>query len=338
MKKFNLIFFLKSIICLLLFSIFLAIVWIVWFEYHPMPLVNAVNVCRSLKEVSRRREAFRHVQKYNYALKNKLPENLRPDGRYKDYVWTLWLGGENEAPQIIKNCFKSMRKYLGNRRLIVLDEQSISKYIGIPDYILEKYKKGIITPTSFSDIVRYCLLYKYGGLWLDSTILLTGPFPDKILEQPFFMFSQPALIRLNKFLTTTWIVRSMPANAILKDIINLYFEYWLHEEKIVDYYFIFFFFTMAVENDPEARAIFEKMPCICEQYHFFSSYVFPYEQGLLRRFIKYARYPLHKLTYKDTIFMQKGWVSKDHYERSLLHFFSRKDALEQLQEMGLAEK
>lgn len=307
-----------------------------WLQtYRPMHLADALGMVGTFSDFSEHRNAFNNIQKYKYAMQHDIPQNLQPDGRYKDCVWTLWLQGEENAPQVIKNCINSMRKYLNNRRLIVLDKKNLSQYVTFPDYVWDKYKKGLITHTFFSDIVRYCLLYKYGGIWLDATVLLTGAFPNEILNQDFFMFSEFPVLRFCKFLTTTWLMKSQAGNPLLKDVINLCFEYWRNERELIDYYLVFLFFTLAVENDPEARIIFEKMPYHREQYHFFS--FFSYSDDTLQKFIQYSQYPIHKLTYKDTLTMQAGVISKQEYEEGLFRFFNREDALEQLQKMMLAE-
>ena len=67
----------------------------------------------------------------------------------------------------------------------ILTKDNFKEYIDIPDYVLEKYEHGLILPAHLSDIVRCCLLYKYGGVWLDSTILMCGPMPGECMEYCF---------------------------------------------------------------------------------------------------------------------------------------------------------
>jgi hypothetical protein len=38
---------------------------------------------------------------------------------------------------------------------------------------LEKYQKKIIDNTHFSDLLRLELLIKYGGTWIDASVLVT---------------------------------------------------------------------------------------------------------------------------------------------------------------------
>ena len=45
-------------------------------------------------------------------------------------------------------------------------------YCYIPKHIIDKYKNGIIKSAHFADIIRTCLLYENGGLWIDATIFV----------------------------------------------------------------------------------------------------------------------------------------------------------------------
>lgn len=267
---------------------------------------------------------WKYLSGYKYALEHKLPDNLRPNGRYQNCVWTLWLQGEENAPPIVKTCFKSMRTYIKNRRLMILDEKSVAKYISIPKDIVEKYKKGIIPAAMFSDLVRYSLLYKYGGLWLDATVLLTDQLPAKIVNSDFFMFSISR--SYNEFLTTNWFIHSPhPGNVVLKDLINICTEYWRCENTLRHYFIAFTFLTIIAQTDSEAGRIIAKMPRIDEQRHFWLMGTYSYSDQLMKNMIEHSPTAIHKLSYKGP-----------KYDNSILHFFSRPNALEELQRMGLA--
>ena len=104
----------------------------------------------------------------------------------KEKIFTIWLQGEENAPALVKSCFRSIRRHC-KQELIVLDEKTIFDYISLPKEILEKYKKGKIKHAHFADICRVELLYEHGGIWMDSTCFVTGPIPDWLVEQDFFV-------------------------------------------------------------------------------------------------------------------------------------------------------
>ena len=128
-----------------------------------------------------------YLNKYHYILDKEF-KICAEDNKYSNCIWQLWLQGFDNAPDIVKKCVKSVKYFCHDKKIIYLDEKNISNYITIPEHIMHKYKKGIISPAHFSDYIRVALLSKYGGLWLDSTILLTDKIPDEIFESKIFLF------------------------------------------------------------------------------------------------------------------------------------------------------
>ena len=314
------------------------ILLIILIKYPPIALQDFVGSAISNSEKDNRKFCFQYIDKYKYALHNKIPNYLQPNGRYQDCVWTLWLQGEKNTPTLVKNCIQSFKTYLKGRRIIVVDENTLGKYIKLPPNVMQKYKSGKISKTYFSDIVRYCLLYKYGGLWIDATVLLTDRFPSRILAQDFFMFSTNTYFDSCKLLTVSWLIYApQPGNIICKDIINLNFEYWKHEDKLMLYLLVYAFFTLSIENDTQARAVFEKMITVYEQFHFARSYIMPYSDDLLNSLIKHSHFPIHKLSFKGDKCARIGVIDKNLYENSILYFFTQEHAFETLQKKGLAK-
>ena len=114
-----------------------------------------------------------------------IPERKVVKNDKNEKIFTIWLQGEENAPELVKACFRSVRKNC-KQELVVLDEKTLFDYIKLPDVIMEKRKKGMIKNAHFADICRVELLYNYGGFWLDSTGFATGPIPDWIVKEDFF--------------------------------------------------------------------------------------------------------------------------------------------------------
>lgn len=105
----------------------------------------------------------------------------------KTPIWVCWWQGEENMPPIVKACVNRMRECLPeNTQLHIITVQNMPQYINLPVHILEKHKKGQITHAHLSDVLRFGLLGEYGGLWLDSTIYLSKPLPEKIFTEKFY--------------------------------------------------------------------------------------------------------------------------------------------------------
>lgn len=209
----------------------------------------------------------------------------------------LWLQGESEAPAIVKKCIKSIREHSNGREVVMLSDANISHYITIPNFILKKKGKGIISNTHFSDIVRILLLEQYGGIWMDATIYQTGILPNYIANAPLFCFKSPFLMP-GHIKASNWFIKAEPHNEIISNTRKLLLSYWEHEKKLKHYFLFHLFFSIAIESSPHRRDLWESVP----YFNNVTPHTLQFE--LFRPFNK-ERWeqiremsPVHKLTYK----------------------------------------
>ena len=135
-------------------------------------------------------QAFLH-EKYSALIKKyaKAVINEETCPHVKDYqIYFCWLQGEANLPPIVRCCYNSFKQNAGRYKIVFIDEQNFSKYVDIPPHVMDKFRTGKITRTHFSDILRVNLLERYGGLWLDSTILVTEPLEKykDFWQMPYF--------------------------------------------------------------------------------------------------------------------------------------------------------
>ena len=103
----------------------------------------------------------------------------------KPIIWVYWGQGEANMPPLVKACYKQLNYYNRNVRLITND--NIGNFISISPIITQKVKTGQIGWANYSDIIRNTLLAKYGGLWLDSTVWVSGKIPiEKLMKLSLF--------------------------------------------------------------------------------------------------------------------------------------------------------
>lgn len=214
-----------------------------------------------------------------------------------DIIWFCWFQGMDAAPEIVKVCYNSLKKNITNKRIIVITLQNYKEYVCLPEYIVEKYNKGIIGQAHFSDLLRLELLINYGGTWIDSTVLCSSDrIPSCMIESPLFVFQtlKPGLDG-HATCISNWFITAYSNNKILRLVRALLYKYWMDNDVVIDYFIFHHFFQIAIEYYPE---IWNK--------------VFPYTNEtphilLLRLFDKYdgelfdsimQQTCFHKLTYK----------------------------------------
>jgi len=113
-------------------------------------------------------------------------------------------------PPIVKVRYQTLNKYSNGHVINLLTKDNLFDFISLPDYIIKKDNKNIISFTRFSDIIRMCLLYEHGGLWLDSTVLLTAPLqplPQICSRLGFWTPKDDGKIICTCFGAKNWIIR-----------------------------------------------------------------------------------------------------------------------------------
>lgn len=198
-----------------------------------------------------------------------------------DYpIWFLWWQGENAMPPIIQTCYQMLIKNSNGHKIRLVTHENFSSFVTIPSYILKKVNKKNISLTHFSDILRICLLYEYGGLWIDATVLLVKPLPPLPLICAHLGFWTPKdnCIVLNSFSNASnWIVREnkwvtfclyLSKNNLLAEFVRkLFFEYFKREKKIIDYYLFDYFISLCYDNIPDVRVMIDSVPPNNPQVH-----------------------------------------------------------------------
>ena len=184
------------------------------------------------------------------------------DDKYQGCVWVCWWQGIEKAPEIVKMCVESIRRNIGNHKLIVITEENISDYVEFPDWMIEKYKKGIISKTHLSDVLRLELMAKYGGLWLDSTFYCSDSI-EYLFDLPVWSIKRPnyrySSVACGYFANYSFgcSVENRKVYAIIRDYL---FEYWKKYDYMIDYLFLDYLIVLARNNHEYVDSLFAASP------------------------------------------------------------------------------
>lgn len=167
------------------------------------------------------------------------------------HVWICWWQGIDNAPDVIKLCFNSIQYWLADWNIHVITLDNYRQYVTFPSYIEEKWKKGVISNTLMSDLLRIDLLINHGGLWLDATTLLTGPLPDYIYRNSFFAFRNGWMDNEMINMGSWFLYASRTQNKLLLETQHLLYEYWKYNDYTKNYFLFHIFFRMVTDRYPE---------------------------------------------------------------------------------------
>lgn len=216
---------------------------------YPFMIMGYSNM--NLQSMELRNKKYKKIyKKYKKKLDNinYQKEEYNEDG--KDNIWVCWFQGVDKAPEIVKKCIESIKKYNKDKNIHIIDRKNFKEYVTIPKYILEKWEKGVISNTHFSDILRIILLIEHGGFWLDATTLLTNELPKYISKRNLFMYTFKNIDDIS-IKANSWFIFSVKDNRLLKVARDLLFEYWKREKRLKEYFLLHFFITMAIDKYPE---------------------------------------------------------------------------------------
>lgn len=201
--------------------------------------------------------------------------------RHSKVIWFCWLQGIEKAPSIVKTCYNSLKLNLPDRIICVIDNENWKEFIELPDHIVKKWEKKQIPAALFSDLLRLELLVKYGGTWIDSTVLYTGvnglkvdllvepahyqqtenQFSSSLAQSQHSKFQEYLDADLFLFQYTeqgsipvsisNWFITACSNNEILIVLRNMLYAYWKDYDCTLDYYIFHLFFSMLSKEYPE---------------------------------------------------------------------------------------
>lgn len=181
-------------------------------------------------------------------------------------IWVCWLQGKNQMPSGLQKLVGNMHRLRGEHPLQVIDYECLKTLNLLPGDVLDKYEAGSISPAFLSDIVRICLLERYGGLWMDATILQTRPIPDHVFDTPFWSVknldgSFPYSKRIPFALQwQSYFIASSPHSLFTRALESCLLEYVHRYSSMIDYYLVFYFAHLLLTEVPVLRQEYDNLP------------------------------------------------------------------------------
>lgn len=256
---------------------------------------TALEILRLATQLKTKKKLYKKYNNLLIEFDKKYDKKLTHESSNK--VWICWFQGIENAPEIVKKCYESIQKNLGDREIILITEKNMQDYVQFPNYIIEKWNKGIITNTHMTDLLRLELLTQYGGLWLDATVLCTSSnIPEYILNSDLFFFQclKPGKDGHSQYISS-WLISAKTNNKILMATKYLCYEYWEKNNYMIDYFLLHDFMSIVLEFylNEWKRVI----PVSNSTTHILLLRLFDKYDSELWRYIQ-EQTPFHKLTYK----------------------------------------
>ncbi len=208
---------------------------------------TALEILRLSTQLKTKQKLEKKYRKNLIQFDEKYDCNL--EHKKSDKVWVCWFQGMDNAPAIVKKCYESLRENLNGKEIILITSENMHKYVNMPEYIVDKWKKGQITNTHMTDLLRLELLINHGGMWIDATVLCTGKeIPDYFFDSDLFLYQSLKPGRDGQGLyISSWLICAKTHNRILMAARDLCYEYWKKNKELVDYFLVHHFISIALD-------------------------------------------------------------------------------------------
>ncbi|MGN0030426.1 MAG: capsular polysaccharide synthesis protein [Candidatus Gastranaerophilaceae bacterium] len=254
---------------------------------------------RKIRRILKGEMAKNYLKKYIKSLDCKTEREYCTNNGIENYtIWQFWDSGAENAPDIVKRCIESIDKFEPDKRHIVLDLKNISEYVELPERYYTLLSQGKMKMAHFSDILRTYLLLKYGGCWIDSTVLLTGKIPDYIINSDFFVFQNELNDDLDGLNLASYFIHSKPDNKFLKEIKELLLAYWSDNSYLMNYFLYLHALTAITQRDETNKQLWQNVPFVSfvPVQHFQNELLNPYNEQKWEIFKRESS--IHKLSFK----------------------------------------
>lgn len=234
-------------------------------------------------------------------------------------IWLCWWQGETLMSPLVKECYDRIRRFNPDKKVILITEDNLEQYVSFPSYILEKFRKGVISKTHMSDLLRAELLARYGGVWMDATIYSFGPVPEHFYSKTLYTgkckYDKKDLnVSRNRWTSFFW-VSPWPEHIFFRFLSDFWREYWKDQETLIEYLLIDYVIDLGYRTIPLIRRELDAVDvngCGVNLWLLLKKLRDDYSPELIER-IRQENW-MQKLSYKGEEFNQKKAL---HPERSV---------------------
>ena len=162
----------------------------------------------------------------NNKIKEYFDESIKEQKTKKPYLWVYWENKKgSNIPDYIKLCRQTLLKHASKSfNIVELNEKNIYDYL--PELRDKEKKLGLdkLIIAHKVDYYRILLLYKYGGLYMDSDIvLLRDPYEivEKLTDYDFVGFGCTGEICHNGYSEpSNWCLASRPRGKLMGRVLK----------------------------------------------------------------------------------------------------------------------
>ena len=189
---------------------------------------------------------------------------------FPNIIWTMWQQGEAQMPETVQASMKTIKNFAKRNdcEFYLLTDQNLADFINIPRNITEKYKKKELSAAHYSDIIRFSLLYQYGGIWMDATLFVSPYATVKMFEGDFFSLNHPPTYpeqmerTIGDFKWSGFFLAGQKGGSHFKHIRDLYLYYVRKYPVFIHYLMMDYFILSEYVSNHEFKELVDRLPIL----------------------------------------------------------------------------
>lgn len=215
------------------------------------------------------------LDKTIYELKCNTDLNINKSKENKKVlVWTWCCEGENNASKAVKKCIAGIKNNIdvSKAELHVITLDNCMEYVNLSQIIIDKFNEGKIPEKILSQRIMMELLYRYGGLWIDSQCCVVDDRINAILEKNFYTIKSDRISWDDLVVKGRWntdVVKSNAGFSLFGMVMESFDAYYSYTDTIIDPDMADYFIEIAYEDLSDVRECIDK----CEYSNENMSYI-----------------------------------------------------------------
>lgn len=194
-------------------------------------------------------------------------------------VWVCWWQGRSGMPDVVDMCVSQMERVCSQvpeTTFVLITKDNYSDYIELPAFVIEKMEQGKMSLTTFSDILRQCLLSTHGGAWIDATVFCTSKVGlEDLFHTPYFSIKiEPS--KVNKASEGQVLTGGKWAGFFLNNVgVDVFsfvrdcmLYYWEREDYLINFYMQNYCIKIAFDHFDVFKEIIESQPVFCNHVYY----------------------------------------------------------------------
>lgn len=178
---------------------------------------------------------------------------------FEKNIFVFWGQGFDKLPEIPQKCIKKIEEIYTDYKIYKITLENYTDYVTIEENLVKLFEEKKISIQTFSDILRYNLLYKYGGVWCDATLLFKEKinFEEKIDKNDYYSLNvkcKEKEILWGKVYPVTYVTfffATKKESPILNAINKAYISYYKKHDFVIDYFLNDYFLILAMKYNLE---------------------------------------------------------------------------------------